>query len=228
VRSCISCGSPLESEDTFCGHCGSPSINWNKLERGGSSSSAAPVAIAASDELDIRIYLADGGNHPAIEAALNELINALHIEIIHKGGPELGSWFRRIKGKLTSQTPSLDEVVELAVRTVQMKTMLWPQAGIDAAQGDALAKLITALGPERNAVIQIGSILLVKSNGNLMCRNLTQAELAYLDRHPTLIKDPGSILRQLQEASAIVLQAAEGLCSCGSGRPARECHLTIS
>ena len=178
-------------------------------------------------EVDIRVYLADGGNHAAVESALDDFIGALHIEVLSKEDPELGSWFRRMKGKVTSETPSIETVVEMAVRVAQMKTMLWPQAGIDAAQGDTLAKLISSLGSESNAVVQIGSILIVKINGNLMCRNLTQAELAYLERSPILIKNPDSILRQLQDASAMV-KAAEDLCSCGSGRPARECHLTSS
>jgi hypothetical protein len=186
------------------------------------------TAVAVLDGLDIQVYLANGENYAAVESALNDFIEVLHIEVLDRGNPEFGSWFRRMKGKITSETPSIEEVIELAVRAVQMKTMLWPQAGIDAAQGDVLAKLITALGPERNAVIQIGSILLVKSNGDLMCRNLTQAELSYLERNPTLIKDPSSILRQLQDASSAVLQTAQEPCSCGSGRPARECHLARS
>jgi hypothetical protein len=186
------------------------------------------ATVTALDELDIQVYLADGGNHTAVESALNDFIGALHLEVLSREDPEFGSWFRRMRGKVTSQTPSLEEVVELAVRAAQMKTMLWPQAGIDAAQGDVLAKLITSLGSEHNAVIQIGSILLVKSNGDLMCRNLTQAELSYLERNPPLIKDPGSILRQLQDASSAVLQTAQEPCSCGSGRPARECHLSRS
>jgi hypothetical protein len=186
------------------------------------------TTVTVLEELDIQVYLADGENYSAVESALNDFIEVLHIEVLSRENPEFGSWFRRMRGKISSETPSIEEVIELAVRAVQMKTMLLPQAGIDAAQGDVLAKLITALGPERNAVIQIGSILLVKSNGDLMCRNLTQAELSYLERHPTLIKDPNSILRQLQDASSAVLQTAQEPCSCGSGRPARECHLARS
>jgi hypothetical protein len=186
------------------------------------------TTVTVLDQLDIQVYLADGENHTAVESALNDFIGVLHIEVLGREDPEFGSWFRQMRGKVTSQTPSIEEVVELAVRAAQMKTMLWPQAGIDAAQGDALAKLITSLGAERNAVVQIGSILLVKSNGDLMCRNLTQAELSYLERRPTLIKDPSSILQQLQDASSAVLQTAQEPCSCGSGRPARECHLARS
>jgi hypothetical protein len=155
-------------------------------------------------------------------------MSALHIEVLSKEDPEFGSFWRRMTAKVTAETPSVEEVVNQTLRAVQMRTMMWPQATIDAAQGDVLAKLITALGSEQNAVIQIGSILLVKSNGNLMVRNLTQAELAYLERCPTLIKDPGSILLQLQDAASFVILQSQELCSCGSGRPIGECTCASS
>lgn len=179
--------------------------------------------MAAGDELDIQIYLADGRQHAAVEDALAEMLDAWHIEVLSKDNPRFGSFWRRLTAKATAQTPSVEAIVEQTVRAVQMRALLWPQATIDAAQGDVLAKLITALGPEQSAVIQIGSILIVKANGNLMVRNLTQAELAYLERRPTLIKDPGSILLQLQDAASVVVRQSQELCSCGSGVWAREC-----
>lgn len=51
-----------------------------------------------------------------------------------------------------------------------------------------------------NAVIQIGSVLLVKVDGIPRVRNLTQAELAYLQRNPELFRDPAAVLHILQEA----------------------------
>ena len=74
-----------------------------------------------------------------------------------------------------------------------------PQAEIDGQVGCAVAQLITALTSERNAIIQAGSILLIKVNGNITVRNLTQVEMAYLERNPTLLTAPAAMLDQLQQ-----------------------------
>jgi hypothetical protein len=60
--------------------------------------------------------------------------------------------------------------------------------------------LLTALADTPNAAIQIGSVLLVKIDGVPRVRNLTQAELAYLQRNPDLFRDPAAVLPILQGA----------------------------
>lgn len=158
----------------------------------------APVSRTAI-EVPISVYLAGGREHSQVESALHNLLSAFDIEVAEEQDPEISSWYRRILGRAKETSPSLEEVVEKAVRAIEMNTLLLPQAGVDAAQGDALAKLITALGHEDNAVIQIGSMLLVKTGGVLAARNLTQMELAYLEKNPILIKDPHKVMQQLQD-----------------------------
>jgi hypothetical protein len=97
------------------------------------------------------------------ESAVTALMSAFDIRPMHWEESVAGSWYRRIWGQVEGSAPSLEEIVPKAVRAVEMKTLLSQQAGIDAAQGDALAKLISSLAAENTAVIQMGSMLLVKA-----------------------------------------------------------------
>jgi hypothetical protein len=54
----------------------------------------------------------------------------------------------------------------------------------------------------------IGSILLLKVEGALVVRELTQKELAHLERNPALFKEPTALLAALQRASC---NAPQGL-----------------
>jgi hypothetical protein len=84
-----------------------------------------------------------------------------------------------------------------------MQALLRGQAQIDAAQGAAVAQLITSLENTPDAIIQIGSVLLVKADGVLAVRNLTQIELAHLERHPDLFRSPAAILDELKLVTRI-------------------------
>jgi len=175
----------------------------------------------------VQIYLGDGRQHAEVEDAVIALMSAFAIDPIHWEGPVRGSWYQRIRGQVKRSAPPLDEVLPKAVRAVEMKTLLSQQAGIDAAQGDALAKLISALAAEDTAVIQMGSMLLVKAKGIVMARNLTQLEMTQLERDPALMRDPDTIIQQLRDAGSPELVHADQLCSCGSGRTIRECACTL-
>lgn len=166
-------------------------------------SGGSPQAARQTTQIPIAVYLADGSQHARVEAALELVLAALNIEVSEIGDPEVGSWLRRMFGHIEPAAPTLEEVVEKAVRAVELNRLLLPQAGIDAAQGDALAKLITALASEENAVIQIGSMLLVKTGGILAARNLTQLELAHLEKNPALIRDPCTVIHELQAAGSL-------------------------
>jgi hypothetical protein len=85
-------------------------------------------------------------------------------------------------------------------RAAELRALDIPQSSVDANQGRAVSEFLTALSGERDAVIRIGSILLVKSDGIPVVLNLTQFELAALQRNPTWLAEPSRILHALQDA----------------------------
>jgi hypothetical protein len=56
-----------------------------------------------------------------------------------------------------------------------------------------------ALENTHNALIQIGSVLLIKVDGIPVVRNLSQRELAYMEQNPALFRDPAATLQELQK-----------------------------
>lgn len=68
----------------------------------------------------------------------------------------------------------------------------------NTAINDAVAKLLTALENTPDAIIQIGSVLLIKIDGVPHVCNLLQLELARMERNLALFRDPAALL-ELQD-----------------------------
>ncbi len=94
---------------------------------------------------------------------------------------------------------SSDDVLARVERALELQALHKPQAEIDSAQADAVADLVTALGQERNAFVQIGSVFLIKVDGSIVVRNLSQQELNFLQRNSGMLASPGKILQALEE-----------------------------
>jgi anti-anti-sigma factor len=161
---------------------------------------------AASDRtwLTSKIYLASDDNHEAAEAALADVIKAFGLQVNMAFRPVRASWFREfiLKARKHGKTaPPVEDQLAKLVRTIEMQALHRPQAEIDAAQGDAVAKLIIALDQTPRAVVQVGSVLLVKVDCNVVVRNLTQLELAHWERNPALFRNPEAALNELQRAA---------------------------
>ncbi|MFI0482305.1 STAS domain-containing protein [Actinomadura sp. 9N215] len=150
-----------------------------------------------------RIYLSSPEQHVAAETALVGIIGDLGLQVGHAFAPVRASWFREFLlrfRKAASGAAPMDDVVARLVRATEMQALHRPQAEIDASQGEAVARLVVALGQTPRAVVQVGSILIVKVDEVLVVRNLTQLELAYWERNPSLFRDPEAALNQLQKA----------------------------
>lgn len=84
---------------------------------------------------------------------------------------------------------------------VQLRAPAEVQAKFDEAQGGTVAKLLTALTDTSTALIQIGSLLVIKIDGVPVVRNLTRAEVAHLKLHPYLLHDLAGCLDSLRQAA---------------------------
>jgi hypothetical protein len=151
--------------------------------------------------IPVTIYLAIEDDHEMVENALRLVLKAFGFEIVHTDSPVRGSWFRRFIGsaKELASDPEVEKRLIKVERAIDMRLLLMDQANIDAVQGDAVAKLLTALENTHSALIQIGSVLLIKVDGVPVVRNLTQRELAYMEQNPALFRDPAATLQELQK-----------------------------
>lgn len=146
------------------------------------------------------IYLADDHGHQEVQQALSDLLESFDFEIVDSLPPIRGSWYRDFiavsRRALTSR--ELGERLQKVERGIELHLVHKQQAEIDSMQGDAVAKLLTALEHTPDALVQIGSVLLIKVDGVPAVRNLTQVELRYLEHNPRLLKSPATILEALQ------------------------------
>ncbi|SFW88078.1 hypothetical protein [Amycolatopsis australiensis] len=91
--------------------------------------------------------------------------------------------------------------LEKIERGIELQLLTKNQAQVDRAQGDAVAKLLVALQASPTALVHLGSVLIVKIDGVPLVRNLTQPEIAMLDRDPSLPDNPRSVFRALSDAA---------------------------
>lgn len=122
-----------------------------------------------------------------------------------------------IGGRRVPSWPILEKIVIYLEGDTPQFRMLWEDAitppstnsgeldrfptRTDEVTSDAIAKLITALTDTSSAVIQVGSVLLVKVEGTILVRQLTQRELAHWHKNPGLFTDPADALAELQRAT---------------------------
>lgn len=117
---------------------------------------------------------------------------------------EKGSWFKRVVAR-SKDVMTSDEVTSRfkeAEYALEVNTILKPQSEIDKNQSEALLNIITSLEKIPNAVIRIGSLLVVKETNAegspfIQCRSLSILENYYINKNPQLLKQPSKILNEL-------------------------------
>lgn len=151
--------------------------------------------------ITVSVYLDTEDGHEAVEEAVAVTLESIGFEIKRAYEPVVASWFRKFvaSAKEMIDTPEVEKRLMKMERAIEIRLLLADQAKIDSAQSDAVSKLLTALADTQNALIQIGSVLLIKIDGVPVVRNLSQYELAYLESHPALLRNPANALQQLQE-----------------------------
>jgi hypothetical protein len=147
----------------------------------------------------VQIFLTNSDPGPAVEEAVRAVLLMSGVEDIRQEQLAIHSWYQSLTGLLKRAVDS-DAAAE-ARRAVELQVLDRFQAGIDGITGDAVAKLITALNQTNGAVIQVGSVLLVKVDETIVVRQLTSREMAHWQHNPGLFKDPATALAELQRAN---------------------------
>ena len=168
------------------------------------SAGISPDIIPLPRYVPIRIYLEKGVNSELVTDSVTNLAKELDIAIANQYEPELGSWFQKLIGRTNDAIPK-DELLrrlEKAERALELAKINKVQSEIDNNLGTAASSVIQALKGEDNAAIQLSSLLIVKrtdDNGKsvIATRTLTQKELVYLERNPSLVQNPKDILELL-------------------------------
>jgi anti-anti-sigma factor len=169
---------------------------------------AMPRRLADNEEVGwqwfpARIYTSSEAAGTDIEECLESLVGAFQMEIVYEFPIEHNSWFREyiLRMKDSTALPTRDETLDLVRRGIEQRELDLPQAQIDVMQSQAVANLIGALDRTPTAVVQVGSMIIVKVRDTTVVRTLTQLEIAHWERNPGLFRNPEAALSELQRAS---------------------------
>ncbi|GAA1505245.1 hypothetical protein GCM10009677_41940 [Sphaerisporangium rubeum] len=145
-------------------------------------------------EVTVSIYLENEAASLEVETAVREVLKEAGLKVEIDYPPVLGSWFKRMIARANDEVAEagLEGVVNKAARAVELDQLQRRQAEINETNLNAVANLIEKLEKTSAAVIQIGSILIVKTESELRIRELTLVELQYLESNPILRKDPAA------------------------------------
>jgi hypothetical protein len=104
--------------------------------------------------------------------------------------------------------PEVTRRLEKGERAIELKVLDAQQADVDQKQAEATARLIEALRDTPEAVIQAGSVLLVKTSTpvgqSIVCRTLTAEEMIRIKREPGLFEKPVQLLEMIDSGEARV------------------------
>ena len=153
--------------------------------------------------LPILIYLeiATSESVKSVRGAVRSFLDFEGFEVIYEEAGVWGSWFGRSIARSKHALKS-DQARDIQMRTgraLEMQALLLPQAQVDAAQADGAARLLSSLSGTPNALVRIGSILIIKVDGVPIVRNLTQTELSYLEHNRHLYRSPKDALEGLSK-----------------------------
>jgi hypothetical protein len=134
--------------------------------------------------------------------ATREALRAADIHTTGAEPPIIGSFFQRIRA--WARTDDAHRLAADLRRAAELRALDAAQAAVNAQQSDAVCRLIESLATAKSeeAVIQIGSLLLIKVDGCVSVRELTSQEIHYLRSRPQLIQKPRALLCELQLGSA--------------------------
>lgn len=154
----------------------------------------------------VRIYLSL--NEPQltnmVSDAVVDYLTSMNLSIADDLAPQTGSWWKLFTAKtneLVSQ-PEVVDVLERGRRAIEVQALDEHQARANRDHAEAAAKLIDALKDVPEGVLQIGSILLIKSIGSgskprLVVRTLTHTEMIFLEKNQQLMHTPELIFDML-------------------------------
>lgn len=157
----------------------------------------------------VQIYVDETAAGPVVERGLRDLLSEIGIVALTGPEPVIGSWYRKLFG--TIKDASGTHTGQELRRAAEIQLIDRYQAGIDGTTAGAVSTMIAALANTRGAVIQAGSVLLVKVDDKIVVRQLTPEQLVHWNENPSLFTDPAAALTELQRAMEPTLNRHDSL-----------------
>jgi diguanylate cyclase (GGDEF)-like protein len=153
----------------------------------------------ASGDLEVKVYTSNNNGEPLRDAVV-ELLNIYGFDVIAQAPIEYGSWFQRltIRGHEARALEKLGELAGKMERAAEVKHIQAPRSEGDEREANAIARLIEVTQCLDEVVIQMSSIIFIKTGGYVIARVLTEAEIRILNENPHLLRDPAELMDALK------------------------------
>lgn len=159
------------------------------------------------------IYLSDGADHAQVELAIEAWVATAGLEVLSRDDPVIGSWRRRlwVRPKVAGRSQLSQEIADATRLAIELKTYRAWDAQVTGTLLAQTAPLVTSLQSTKDAVVRLGSILLVKVEWSLYITQLTASQQLKLSHQPGLLQSPAEILAYLEidlEQSRVIVPNA--------------------
>ena len=176
--------------------------------------SRAPAGVSLRTP-PVTIYLSEAGSREQVEAAVEGLLLTAGLRIDSRDDPVIGSWFRRMRATAGNAANSRRRAKAFRSRAHIADThlVLTQDAGMTATLLQNLGPVIASLQPTKDAVVRVGTLLIVKADWVVNVHQLTAAQQVLLNHQPQhAATTPREII------TALGISSPDGT---GSSRPAR-------
>ncbi|MCS7478183.1 hypothetical protein ACFFQW_14260 [Umezawaea endophytica] len=149
----------------------------------------------------LSVYTSGDGPPEALIGAISSLLSSSGIDLIDDEPARIGSWFKswRLKGRDSGAGEKLSALAGKLERAGELKYIYGERSQSDEREASAFSKVIDSLPEGHDAVVQLSSMVIVKTGGVVVAKVLSESEIAVLQENPALLKAPSEILGQLSE-----------------------------
>lgn len=114
--------------------------------------------------------------------------------------PVRGSWFQRFwaRTREVGGNESVRERLAKVEEAIHLEHLGKRRAEIDKTKAESVTALIGAMKEQENAVVRIGSIIMIKTKGDLVVWTISEMEAAALEKNSDLLGDPVEALKFLR------------------------------
>ncbi|MGW5265704.1 hypothetical protein ACWEQG_32420 [Microbispora sp. NPDC004025] len=121
---------------------------------------------------------------------------------------------RRIVGRAkdVSGTEVGKQLTAEMTRAAQLRAVDSVQAEVDVKKAEAVAKLMEGIQNVPEAVIQIGALILIKTDdGVVRVRDLTPQEVVHLRQNAYLVEHPRRLIIELEQMSRVNVSGMQAI-----------------
>ena len=182
--------------------------------------SSKKTKILNPNKIPIRVFLGsnDEGTIQKVESALLRLLEVYEFKIVDEDEPQYGSWWKKLIACAQNDKTqkALREKLEKIEKALELEKIGKAKSVINKNEAEAASILIESIKSESEAVIQVGSLLILKYTkpsgySQTLVKNLSDRELSAVDDFPEILKNPATLFKQIERIISAGYHAKKAL-----------------